>query len=211
MIRPKLEGIYQKSVMLTNLLNCMTVTNMNIRPSKKEYLSDIYILLNIYEYITQVLYYRLVSTFPLEEHKIKSCTYLFRVCRDTGIINNEARAFMVSFCYMRNKLCHTYEEVSISDVYTYIFDNRDYIKYMINIADEIINYLDVDMDMCNYTINELISSEVLSYEEMLKSIIFQYGRLLSIRECIEIRTLFDSNSVDEYNITTILNQNMQHA
>lgn len=211
MIKPKLESIYRKSVVLDNLLDNMTIVNINVKPSRKEYLSDIYILLNIYEYITQSLHYKLVSTMPAEEENIRSCTYIFRVCRDIGILNNEERSFMVSFCYLRNKLCHTYEEVNISDVYSYVFNNREYINHMIALADDTIQHLDIDMNVLNYNINEILSSNCYTYEDILKATVFQFGRLLSIKECIEIKNLIENNNATEDNIMKILSSNMSYA
>ncbi|WP_275372748.1 hypothetical protein [Clostridium tertium] len=202
---PNIESLSKKSITIRPLLRELTLSdNIDYLPSMHEYLANIYILINIFEFISQALHYKMLQVDPDLERKNIGCLTLYRYCRDASIITNSDRNFMVSFSYMRNTYCHRYQDVTVNDVYDYTITYRNYILHMVEKAEELLADISEDSQAYLHIVDLYNHISDIKYNDILTSAMYTLGRVLTLKECIEIKKMYDRNDATLPNVSRLL-------
>lgn len=203
MERETLQDLYEKSVSIETLIEQLTINESDYTPTYTEYLSDIYIMINIYEYITSVLYEKAYELDTTISKRNMPAIKLYRVCRDMGLISNSDRNFMTSFHYVRNICCHKYQELTPLDLYTYTVTYKKYIRKMVNYAGDLLG-ADIRPVIHIHLVDLFKADATPRYQDILTSAMYTLNRILSLKECTEIKKLYSSGDATITNLHRLL-------
>lgn len=204
MDRPSRQDLTKKAYIIRPLMDNLTMLDNNYEPTMQEYLANIYVLVNVYEYVTQSLVHKVLEIEPEINIRYLTALKVYRICRDAGVITNSDRNFMTGLRHMRNLYCHSFQDITVYDVHEYTNIFRQYLFKMVKIADNIVGDDCEQIGPYIHIIDLYNKYDIIKYSDILTSAMYTVNRVLTLKECNDIKELYDNKEDNIPNLIRLL-------